>query len=90
MRARRDGSSLDVVKIREDRIMAQGVASIGGAGNFNDPANWSSDFDGDPAGSPTTPPGADMRAEYLVAGTVSSPPSPTARRTSTTQGWSST
>jgi hypothetical protein len=23
--------------------MAQGVAWIGGAGNFNDPANWSSD-----------------------------------------------
>jgi hypothetical protein len=51
--------------------MAQGVAWIGGTGDFNDPANWSSDVTGDPSGSPATPPAAGMRAEYLPSGTVS-------------------
>jgi hypothetical protein len=51
--------------------MAQGVAWIGGSGDFTDDSDWSSDQDGNPAGSPATPPGAGMRAEYLVAGTVS-------------------
>ena len=71
--------------------MAQGVAWIGGTGNFNDPSNWSSDIDGDPADSPATPPGAGMDAEYLAAGAVSftSSVSPTAKPTSTTL-WSLT
>jgi hypothetical protein len=47
------------------------VAWIGGTGNFNDPANWSSDIGGNPSDSPATPPGAGMDAEYLAAGTVS-------------------
>jgi hypothetical protein len=51
--------------------MAQGVAWIGGTGDFSDPSDWSSDFSGSPTFSPATPPSAGLVAEYLDAGTVS-------------------
>jgi hypothetical protein len=50
--------------------MAQGVTWIGGDGDFDDPSNWSSSATGDPSGSPATPPGAGLDAQYLEAGTV--------------------